>query len=80
MLRRAPWLAATVIAGASFTGCAHPANYYDSARNDNHRWDRREDTAYRRWEAERRFDHMEFNRRSADEQRAYWAWRHEHPD
>jgi hypothetical protein len=78
-LRRAPWLVAAVVASASITACAHPTNYRDDVHNDNHRWDRREDTAYRRWETERHVQHTDFNRRGAEDQRAYWAWRHEHP-
>lgn len=63
----------------SLAACARNRDYFDSVNNDHHRWDSREDAAYRRWEAERRMDHIEFERRRAEEQREYWTWRHSHP-
>jgi hypothetical protein len=79
-LRRAPFVVAAIVASTSVTSCAHPYEYADTAHNDRHRWDSREDAAYRRWEAERRVDHLEFARRNEEEQRTYWTWRHSHPD
>jgi len=64
---------------ATISGCARPS-YYDSVYADTHRWDSREDAAYRRWEAERQVQHIEFKTRREDEQREYWRWRHDHPD
>jgi hypothetical protein len=64
---------------ATITGCMHPS-YYDSVYSDTHRWNSREEAAYRRWEAERQLQHAEFAVRREDEQREYWRWRHDHPD
>ena len=64
---------------ATITGCMRPS-YYDSVYADTHRWDSREDVAYRRWEAERQLQHIEFQRRREEEQREFWRWRHDHPD
>lgn len=76
-----PLAVATALAAGSLAGCApHRTDYYDSGYNDHHRWDNREDAAYRRWEMEQHMDHIEFNRRAAAEQNSYWAWRHQHPD
>jgi hypothetical protein len=79
LLNRATLVVATTLAFGSIAACTHPNDYYDVAYNDHHRWDSREDQAYRRWEAERRVEHVEFTRRNADDQRAYWTWRHSNP-
>jgi hypothetical protein len=79
LLRGVPFLAAGVLASASVGACAHRNDIYDVGNNDYHRWDSREDAAYRRWEAERSVQHVEYARRTADEQRTYWTWRHAHP-
>jgi hypothetical protein len=54
--------------------------YYDSRHHDYHEWGPREDVAYRRWLAERHRQYMEFGRLTPAQQRAYWEWRHAHPD
>jgi hypothetical protein len=53
---------------------------YDSHYRDYHHWDDREDRAYRRYLAERRWQYREYRRQSRRRQREYWAWRHSHPD
>jgi hypothetical protein len=78
MLKPVLALAAALAIG-SVAACSHPYEYNDVAHGDHHRWDSREDAAYRRWEAERRIDHIEFDRRTAADQSAYWTWRHAHP-
>jgi hypothetical protein len=57
------WLPALVLAAsvATIAGCTHPS-YYDSVYADTHRWDSREEAAYRRWEAERQIQHIESGR------------------
>jgi len=72
-------LLAAVLAIGSIAACGRPNEYNDVAFGDRHRWDSREDAAYRRWEAERRIEHVEFDRRAAADQSAYWSWRHAHP-
>ncbi len=81
-LRSVPILAVGVISAvsaASISGCARPS-FYDPVYLDTHRWDSREDAAYRRWEAERQLQHVEFQQRREEEQREFWRWRHDHPD
>jgi len=74
-------LAAAMLVSVGFVTASTPSQYvYDSSHNDNHRWDKREDAAYRRWEAERNLRHIAYEQRVIDEQRAYWTWRHEHSD
>jgi hypothetical protein len=75
-------LSATALASASaITGCARGALVYDSYGDDYHRWDRDEDGYYRRWEIEGGRDHMDFQRRGPEDQRAYWGWRQSsHPE
>ena len=58
----------------------HDRRFYDRGHRDYHAWGPHEDVAYRRWLAERHTKYVEFGRLSAERQRAYWAWRHEHPD
>jgi hypothetical protein len=70
-------LSATALASVSaMTGCAGGAIVYDGYRHDYHRWDRDEDGFYRRWEIGTHRNHMNFERRSPEERRAYWGWRH----
>lgn len=79
MFRSVPLVLATVLATGSIAACSRPNDYSDSVYGDRHRWDSREEAAYRRWEAERRFEHLEYARRTEAEQREYWTWRHAHP-
>jgi hypothetical protein len=53
---------------------------YDSHHHDYHNWDDREDRAYRRYVAEKHWQYREYNRQSSRRQKAYWGWRHSHPD
>jgi hypothetical protein len=49
---------------------------HDSYYNDDHVWDNNEVVFYSRWEAETHRDHRDFRKRSADEQKEYYTWRH----
>lgn len=73
-------LLAALAVPVATTGCASRSRYYDPYYRDYHRWDRREDRAYHRYEAERHERERAFSRRSPEEQREYWRWRHEHHD
>jgi hypothetical protein len=80
LIRGAPLIVAGIFATASLASCSHPVEYYDPVYSDRHRWDDRESLAYGRWETEQRYQHIEYERRPVDEQRAYWNWRHAHPE
>ena len=54
--------------------------YHDGDRNDDHHWDAHEDRAYRIWVKENHRRYREFAKINAEDQRAYWGWRHEHSD
>ena len=56
--------------------------YYDRERHDWHEWNEHENRAYRHWLMEERREqrYREYQRLKAEEQRAYWNWRHTHPD
>ena len=54
--------------------------YYDRNHRDYHQWNDREDHSYRIYLGERHRDYREFRRESHRRQRAYWHWRHSHPD
>ena len=70
-------LSATVLASASaMTGCASGERVYDPYRQDYRQWNRGESRLYQEWEAGTHRNHMDFRRRSATDQQAYWAWRH----
>jgi len=61
-----------------FTGCAARVGYrvHDGYYNDDHVWDNNELAFYGRWENETHRKHVDFRRRSADEEKEYWTWRH----
>ncbi len=73
-------LAAACASTALGTGCVAGVGLYDPVYHDRHRWDDREDRAYRRYLSDREEKYGAFRSRSADDQRDYWRWRHEHPD
>jgi len=54
--------------------------YYDRDNRDYHAWNDQEDRAYRVYLGEQHRDYREFRREKAAQQRAYFRWRHEHPD
>lgn len=56
-------------------GCAH--HYYAGGGDV---WSDGEVTYYNRWEVETHRPHVEYATRNADEQHAYWEWRHQHHD
>lgn len=59
-------------------GCAGHAEYrvYDPYYGDYHVWDNNEVVYYQRWEHDTHRDHRDFRKRSKDEQKEYWTWRH----
>jgi hypothetical protein len=70
-------LAAALLAASSISGCER-TTYVDEAHHDTHRWDSHEASLYAQWERETARAHVDFNKRSATEQREYWDWRHKH--
>jgi len=54
--------------------------YYDRNAKDWHEWNEREERAYRRYLEENRLREDRWERANAARQRAYWRWRHNHPD
>jgi ABC-type glycerol-3-phosphate transport system substrate-binding protein len=52
--------------------------YYDADHRDYHTWNDTEVTFYGQWETEGHRPHVEYAKRSGDEQREYWNWRHNH--
>jgi hypothetical protein len=70
-------IAALLAAPVAMTACAG-RNVHDPYYGDSHRWNSTEDGFYRRWEGETRRSHLDFGMRPAEEQRAYFSWRHGH--
>jgi hypothetical protein len=77
---RSLMLAAVLISPAVIFGCAEHVRYYDAEYHDYHTWDHNEIVYYQRWEAETHRQHVDFDRRSDEEKKEYWKWRHSHED
>jgi hypothetical protein len=54
--------------------------FYDKTHRDYHNWDDNEDHHYRQYLVERHREYHPFIEIKVKEQRAYWNWRHSHPD
>ena len=72
-------LLAVAIALPGLTGCTVRAGIYDPYYHDYHPWNG-EVVYYNNWEHDTHRDHRDFKKRSTDEQKQYWDWRHGHPD
>jgi hypothetical protein len=53
---------------------------YDRDHRDYHNWDDNEDRSFRVYLGERHREYHPFVELKVKEQRAYWNWRHSHPD
>jgi hypothetical protein len=63
-----------VAATTTLGGCyAHHGYEYVSGT-----WTVNEEPYYESWEHETHRDHVDYNQRSADDQKAYWQWRQNH--
>ena len=72
----APLLFAAVLAAPVLsTGCTAHVRVYDPYYHDYHAW-AGETTYYAQWEHDTHRDHMDFNKRSDADKKAYWDWRH----
>jgi hypothetical protein len=76
---RSLFLIAAITVPAATIGCAAHVRYYDVEHRDYHHWDDHEDHAYRAYLSERHEPYRDFKKRSPDEQKDYWNWRHSHP-
>jgi hypothetical protein len=54
--------------------------FYDRTHRDYHNWDDNEDRSYRQYLGETHREYRPFTEVKQREQRAYWNWRHRHPD
>jgi hypothetical protein len=73
-------LAASLLAPLA-TAAPASRRYYDRERRDWHQWNESENRAYRHWLMEERRErrYRTYARITAERQREYWRWRHEHP-
>jgi hypothetical protein len=71
-------IAALCAAPLALGACAGRNQVYDPYYGDYHRWNGSEDGFYRQWEGETRRTHADFGLRPAEDQRAYFNWRHSH--
>ena len=81
------FLNAALLAATLITPIAMPTalraddrTYHDRQHNDDHKWNRDEDRAYRNWAKENHRKYRDFSRLQENDQQAYWTWRHEHSD
>lgn len=70
-------LATAVTSPVLLTGCTGSVRVYDPYYHDYHGWNG-EVVYYNQWERDTHRDHVEYRQRKADEQKAYWDWRHSH--
>jgi hypothetical protein len=61
-------------------GCAARVRVYDPEYHDYHYWNHTEVGYYQQWEHDTHRQHVDFSKRSQDEQNQYWQWRHQHHD
>lgn len=72
---------ASLIAPVATQAANHPdKRYYDKQAHDYHTWNGQEDRAYRVYLTEQHQTYREFQRTKPVQQRAYFKWRHQHPD
>jgi len=57
---------------------ADDRTYHDKKYNEDHKWDSHEDRAYRIWVRDNHRKYVDFAKLRAEDQEAYWAWRHDH--
>jgi hypothetical protein len=70
-------LAAAIAAPVFVTGCSARVRVYDPYYHDYHYWNG-EVVYYNQWEHDTHRDHVDYGHRNADDQKAYWDWRHSH--
>jgi hypothetical protein len=80
MRRQLPLLLLVLALGGTGTACTASLRVYDEPHGDYHRWDRREERAYRVYLGEQHREYREFGRLERRDQDEYWGWRHSHPD
>lgn len=73
-------LAVALASPVVISGCAEHVRVYDAEYGDYHDWNHQEVVYYEQWERETHRDHRDFDRRSDQEKRDYWKWRHSHED
>ena len=70
-------LAAVLALPIGITGCNGEVRVYDPYYRDYHVWNNDEVVYYNRWETESHYPHVDYKHRSAEQQHAYWDWRHQ---
>ena len=79
------FLTAALIAPAAIRANAAPQSIsirrvYDRDHKDYHNWDDREVHSYELFRGDHPKYNVTFSKTNRRERRAYWNWRHEHPD
>jgi hypothetical protein len=78
------FLSAAFVTPLAITANAAPQSVsvrvYDRDHKDYHNWDDRESRSYETFRGEHPKYNATYRRARRKQQRAYWNWRHEHPD
>jgi hypothetical protein len=72
--------AALLVSSAIAPTVLRAQTYHDVQRKEDHHWDAHEGKAYRMWVKENHRKYADFAKLKAEDQQAYWDWRHEHTD
>jgi hypothetical protein len=72
--------AALLVSSAIAPTVLRAQTYHDVQRKEDHHWDAHEGKAYRVWVKENHRKYADFAKLKAEDQQAYWDWRHEHTD
>jgi hypothetical protein len=72
--------AALLVSSAVAPMALEAQTYHDAQRNEDHHWDAHEGKAYRVWVKQNHRKYADFAKLKAEDQQAYWDWRHEHTD
>lgn len=61
-------------------GCEAHYRVYDPYRGDYHVWNHAEEGYYHRWAVDTHHNDQDFRKLKPEEQRQYFAWRHDQPE
>jgi len=70
----------SVMAAAAPQTASVQVRVYDKDHKDYHNWDDNEDRAYRGYLTDQHITYRAYDKQSSKTQKAYWNYRHSHPD
>lgn len=79
MLRKSILASLFLAVSLTITACAGRVRIYDQWHGDYHGWDSHEEVVYRGYLSDNHREYHPFTSLSAEDQHAYFDWRHAHP-